>query len=182
MFTHPCKPMAYRLLEGTGIKQRLVQRSARRQALGALLGGLFLLSLGSAQPAQAQGEVTFSAASLRGSYSYSNFVENVGSLGLITFDGKGALNAQIKVNTPSTSGGRTITPESGSGTYTVDPTGTGVATIQFTTLTATYDFVITKVAERRRNDQPLAQQVFAVDRAGGLAGQLVAPFWNRISD
>ena len=96
MFTHPCKPMAYRLLEGTGIKQRLVQRSARRQALGALLGGLFLLSLGSAQPAQAQGEVTFSAASLRGSYSYSNFVENVGSLGLITFDGKGALNAQIK--------------------------------------------------------------------------------------
>jgi len=182
MSTRPRTPMAHWSVEDTSIKHLPMRRSARRQALGVLLGGLFLLGLGTPHPVQAQGKGTFSTASLRGTYAYVNFVENVGSLGLLTFDGNGALTAELKVNTPSASGGRTVTPESGSGTYSVDPSGTGVATIQFTTATTTYDFVITKVAEQGHEDQALAKEVFAVSRTGGLSGQLVSPFWKRISD
>jgi len=145
---------------------------------------LLLLSLCAPYQVRAAGQphnqVTFSTASLQGTYAYTNDVENVGSVGLITFDGNGGVSANIKVNTPNGTGGRTTTSESGSGTYSVDPTGTGVATVQFTsstTITATYDFVITKVAKRA-----LAEEVFAVDEAGGLTGQLVAPYWKRISD
>ena len=185
MSTHPHTPTAHRFFENTGVKHLPMQRSARRQALGALLGGLFLLSLGAPQSAQAQGEVTFTTASLQGTYAYVNNVGDVGSLGLIIFDGNGGTTAQLKVNQPGTAtGGRTITPLSGSGTYTVDPTGIGVVTIQFDGVTgpSVYDFVITKVAKQSRNTQALAEDVFAVSREGGLSGQLVAPMWKRISD
>ena len=45
--------MAYRLVEDTGVKHLPMRHSARRQALGVLLGGLFLLSLGAPQAVQA---------------------------------------------------------------------------------------------------------------------------------
>jgi hypothetical protein len=46
--------------------------------------------------------------------------------------------------------------------------------------------VITKVANQEMakqdsGDQALATEVFAVNEAGGLSGQLVAPFWKRIN-
>jgi hypothetical protein len=185
MSTYPHTPMAYQFVEDTGVKHLPMQRSERRQALGALLGGLFLFSLGVPHPAQAQGEVTFTTASLQGTYAYVNNVGDVGSLGLIIFDGNGGTTAQIKVNQSGTAtGSRTIAALSGPGTYTVDPTGTGVVTIQFEGVTgpSVYDFVITKVAKQSRNTQALAEDVFAVSRAGGLSGQLVAPMWKRISD
>ena len=106
---------------------------------------------------------------------------NVGSLGLITFDGAGELTAEIKVVCRMRRG-RTVVPTSGSGSFTVDPAGTGVATVEFSTGTTTYDFVITQVAGQGQGDQGLATEVFAVARAGGLAGQLIAPMWKRISD
>lgn len=127
--------------------------------------------------------MTFTTPSLQGTYAYINNVENVGSVGLINFDGSGGITAEIKVNTPDpTTGGRTVTPTSGSGTYTLDPSGTGVATIKFDVSASptTYDFVITKVAKQK--GQGLAEDVFAVSRTGGLSGQLIAPMWKRISD
>jgi hypothetical protein len=63
----------------------------------------------------------------------------------------------------------------------VDAAGTGVATIAFTTGAATYDLVITAVADKGHGDR-LATEVFAAARVGGLAGQLIAPTWKRIAD
>lgn len=180
MSTHPHTLMARRFVEDTGAKHMTLRRSTIRQTLGALVGGLVLLSLGVPHPVQAQG--TFTTASLQGTYAYVNNTVNVGSLGLITFDGAGELTAEIKVNLPDETGGRTVVPTSGSGSYTVDPAGTGVATVEFSTGTTTYDFVITQVAGQGQGDRGLATEVFAVARAGGLAGQLIAPMWKRISD
>jgi hypothetical protein len=171
--------MARRFIEGTRATTLTRRRAARRQALGALLGGLVLLSLAVPHPGQAQ--ELFTTASLHGTYAYVNNTANVGSVGLITFDGAGDLTAEIKVNLPDEMGGRTVVPTSGPGTYTVDAAGTGVATIAFTVGAATYDLVITAVAEKGHGDQ-LATEVFAVARAGGLAGQLIAPTWKRIAD
>jgi len=72
------------------------------------------------------------------------------------------------------------------GTYTVNPDGTGVATFAFKFAdgnpigTEEFDFVISAATKNGRN--LLATQVFAADRSGGLAGQLVAPTWSRVSD
>jgi hypothetical protein len=68
------------------------------------------------------------------------------------------------------------------GIYSVQSDGTGVATIDFPEPTGpvTYDFVIVE-ANRRRPD-PLAIEVFAAGRSGGLVGQLIAPTWTRIFD
>ena len=151
-----------------------------RRSLGVLLGGLCLLSLGALHPVSAQG--TFTTASLHGTYAYVNNTADVGSLGLIIFDGKGALTTDIKVNLSDGMGGRTVVPDSGPGTYTVDAAGTGVATIEFSTGATTYDFVITRVARKGQDDRGLATEVFAVARTGGLAGQLIAPTWKRLSD
>jgi hypothetical protein len=151
-----------------------------RPSLGILLGGLCLLSLCTPPPVQAQ--ETFTTASLQGTYAYVNNTADVGSLGLITFDGEGALTTDIKVNLSDGMGGRTVVATSGPGTYTVDAAGTGVATIEFSTGTTTYDFVITRVAGKGQGDRGLATEVFAVARTGGLAGQLIAPTWKRISD
>jgi hypothetical protein len=54
MSTQPPTSMARRFIEGTGAKNMPLRRSAMRQALGALLGGLVLLSLGVPHPVQAQ--------------------------------------------------------------------------------------------------------------------------------
>jgi hypothetical protein len=162
-----------------------VQRSRRRRALGVLLGGLLLFGLGVPRTVQAQ-SVTFTTASLQGTYAYVDNVGMVGSVGLIAFDGHGRAVVQIKVNQPDVAtGDRTTVSLDGSGTYTVDSTGTGVAEVQFDSVPgqSTYDFVITGTADRRGfSGQPLAREVFAVSRTEGLAGQLVAPSWKRISD
>ena len=57
MSTRPHTPMAYRLSEDTGVKHLPMRRSGRRQALGLLLGGLFLLGLGAPHPVQAREKV-----------------------------------------------------------------------------------------------------------------------------
>jgi hypothetical protein len=55
MSSQPHTPMARQVVEGTSAPHRPRRRSAARQALGALLGGLALLSLGAPHPVQGQG-------------------------------------------------------------------------------------------------------------------------------
>ncbi len=55
MSTQPNTPMARHVVEGTRAKNMSLRVPALRQALGALLGGLVLLSLGAPHPVQAQG-------------------------------------------------------------------------------------------------------------------------------
>jgi hypothetical protein len=134
--------------------------------------------------------VTFTTANLQGTYAYIDNVGMVGSLGLITFDGHGGTGVQMKVSQwgTTTTGDRTTISLNGSGTYTVDPTGTGVAMIQFESVPGqtTYDFVITEIANKRGfSGQPLAREVFAVSRTEEIAPQFAAPSmpsWKRISD
>jgi hypothetical protein len=135
-------------------------------------------------------QATFGLASLRGTYSYVNIAENIASFGLITFDGNGKLSAKLRINRPVPTGGRTVVAVSQSGTYTVDPDGHGVATIQFPGVPepTVYDFLITRTAappantRKGRPHQSLATEVFSVNRSGGLNGQVVAPTWTRRAD
>jgi hypothetical protein len=80
----------------------------------------------------------------------------------------------------------------GTGTYTVERTGTGTAIIQFDGIAETpYDFVITQ-SEKIENSGPhpfeekenflRATEVFAVSRNVGLNGQLVTPTWTKQVD
>jgi len=160
-----------------------------RNALNALAGFTLALGICAAQSSRAD-DGTFTVASLQGGYAYVNNSEGVASFGPMTFDGKGGVTLADKVNLPCASSGpscnRTIVDIVGVGTYTVGPDGTGVATFAFKNADGTnidtedYDFVIT--AAIRNGRKLLATQVFAADRSGGLAGQLVAPTWSRVSD
>jgi len=49
-------------------------------------------------------------------------------------------------------------------------------------LESAYDFVITQLGSEGKGAPVLAAEVFAVLRAGGIKGQLVAPVWKRRSD
>jgi hypothetical protein len=153
-----------------------------------LAGVLFILGICAAQSVMADGNRTFTNASLEGTYAYTNNVSGVASLGPITFDGHGGLTAKIKVNLPCDGAQepgcpRTITDlAEADGEYTVAPDGTGVATINFADPTGptTYDFIIT--GTKKQGDKLLATHVFSASQNGGLGGQLVAPTWSRIGD
>ena len=172
------KPIVCRFVEEKGARMRL--------SLGALMGCLFLLSMFAPQPVQAMG--TFTTASLQGTYAYVNNTADVASLGLITFDGSGALTVVLKVNRPdpSVSGGRTVLDLSGTGTYAVEAAGTGVATFTLKNAagevmgTFTYDFVIVQITKKGKDN--VATEVFTVGQRGGIKGQLIAPTWKRRSD
>jgi hypothetical protein len=148
-------------------------------------------------PSHAQ--TAFSNASLQGTYSLYNTAGDIGSWGLVTFDGDNEWTLASTGNLPDGMGGRiNVSFSTFPGTYVVNPDGTGVATIQFVgALSAVnYDFVISEVQESsddgppcgragghdHDDDHALATEVSAVLREGGVAGQLVAPVFKRISD
>ena len=62
-----------------------------------LAGVLCILGICAVQAVLAEGQETFTNASLQGTYAYANSVSGVASLGPITFDGHGRLTAKIKV-------------------------------------------------------------------------------------
>jgi hypothetical protein len=158
-----------------------------RNSLNVLAGLTLVLGICAAQPTQAAG--IFTAASIKGSYAYANNTEGVASFGPMSFDGRGGVTLAIKANLPCAKLGpsckRTIVDVTGVGTYTVASDGTGSAT--FTLKIAgkiigkeKYDFVISGATLKGAILQ--ATQLFAADETGGLAGQLVAPTWSRVSD
>ena len=142
-----------------------------------------------AQSAKAD-DGTFTVASLQGRYAYVNNTEGVASFGPMSFDGRGGVTLSETVNLPCANPGqscdRTIDNITATGTYTVNSDGTGLATFAFKFADGTpigteeYDFIIN--AASRKGTNLLATQVFAADRTGGLAGQLVAPTWSRVSN
>jgi hypothetical protein len=162
----------------------------KRNPVKALAGALFVLGLCATQVARAEQKMNFSLESLQGSYAYVNNNSGVASFGPMLFDGQGGVTLQDKVNLPCSASevgcSRSLTELTGEGTYTVNPDGTGVATITFTDSDGTvrppdvYDFMISETS--KKGETLLATEVFAADRFGGLAGQLVAPTWTRISD
>jgi hypothetical protein len=160
-----------------------------RTALNALAGVTLALGICAAASARAN-DGAFTVSSLQGRYAYVNNTEGVASFGPMSFDGRGGVTLSETINLPCANPGqtcdRTIADVKATGTYTVNSDGTGVATFAFRFADGTpigteeYDFVIT--AATRRLEKLLATQVFAADRSGGLAGQLVAPTWSRVSD
>jgi len=160
-----------------------------RTALNALAGVTLALGICGAQYTWAD-DGTFTVASLQGRYAYVNNTEGVASLGPMSFNGRGGVTLSETTNLPCANPGptcdRTINDIIATGTYTVNSDGTGVATFAFKFANGTpigtevFDFVIS--AATRKGTNLLATQVFAADRSGGLAGQLVAPTWSRVSD
>ena len=161
-----------------------------RKLVHALVGVLGVLGLCAAPLALADEEGPFTIASLQGRYAYVNNNSGVASFGPMLFDGNGGLTLKDKANLPCSepapSCARDMVDLTGDGTYTVNPDGTGAATITFTFSdgtvfsTDTFDFMISGTTKQGKT--LLATQVFAADQAGGLAGQLVAPTWTRISN
>jgi hypothetical protein len=157
--------------------------------LNTLTGVTLALGICAVQPAWG-GDGTFTAASLQGHYAYVNKTEGVASFGPMSFDGKGGVVLSEKVNLPCANPGqscaRTIDDITATGTYEVNSDGTGVAKFAFRFVnggpigTEKFDFVIT--AATKTETSLLATHVFAADETGGLAGQLVAPTWSRVSD
>jgi hypothetical protein len=164
-------------------------QSMRVMALRVLAYLVFALCVFASLPAMADGRESstmFTNNSLQGRYAYVNNTGNVASLGPINFDGHGRLRLQIVTNvpcvTPAPGCSRVIGSFDVSGVYSVQNDGTGVATINFPSPTGpvTYDFMIAEA--NRKGPYPLATEVFAAGRSGGLAGQLIAPTWTRIFD
>ena len=164
-------------------------QSIRATALTLLTCSAFALCVFVGQPAVADGRgkvTTFTNGSLQGRYAYINNTGDVASLGPISFNGHGGLNLQLVTNTPCESPApgcsRGIGGFDVSGTYSVQSDGTGVATINFPQPTGpvTYDFVIVEAG--KGGSYPLAIEIFAAGRSGGLAGQLIAPTWTRLFD
>ena len=166
------------------------QSTHRRTLLHALVGVLVVLGICATPFVRADDDGPFTMASLRGSYAYVNNNGGVASFGPMRFDGQGGLTLKDRVNLPCSepapSCARVITDLTGDGTYTVNPDGTGTATITFTLSdgtvfsTDTFDLMISETTKKGKT--LLATQVFAASQAGGLAGQLVAPTWTRIAD
>jgi hypothetical protein len=166
------------------------QSTQTRLPVKALTGVLLVLGLFAPQGARAEEKRAFTLESLQGSYAYVNNTGGVASFGPLLFDGQGGLTLKDKVNLPCAAPGvgcsRSLAELTGEGTYTMNPDGTGVATITFTESNGTvrpadvFDFMIS--GSTKKGKIFLATQVFAADRAGGLAGQLVAPTWTRLSD
>jgi hypothetical protein len=169
----------------------------KRNPVKALTGALFVLTLCAAHVARAgeesffpDDESFFTLESLQGNYAYVNNTAGVASFGPMLFDGRGGVTLEDKVNlpcsTPNVGCSRILSQLTGVGSYTVNSDGTGVATITFTESNGTtrppdvFDFMISETT--KKGDILLATQVFSADRSGGLAGQLVAPTWTRISE
>ena len=160
-----------------------------RTALNALVGVTLALGICAAHSGRAD-DGSFTVASLQGHYAYVNNTEGVASFGPMNFDGSGGVTLSETVNLPCANPGqtcdRTIADVIATGTYTVNSDGTGVATFAFKFADGTpigtevYDFIIDAVT--RKGTNLLGTQVFAADRLGGLAGQLAAPTWSRVSD
>src|SRR5262245_32878861 len=137
------------------------QSTQTRKPLTALMGVLFVLGICAPQFALAEENMTFTLESLQGSYAYVNNTGGVASFGPMLFNGKGGVTLKDKVNlpcaSPSVGCSRSLADLTGKGTYTVNPDGTGVATITFTESNGTirnpdvFDFMISEATKKGKH-------------------------------
>ena len=91
---------------------------------------LLLVSINVVQ-AKSSNTAPFGLSSLQGTYAYYNKGEDVVSLGVWTFDGKGGATLKFKFSRPNTRNGRFVVFVLGTGRYDVDAIGQGVVTLKF---------------------------------------------------
>jgi hypothetical protein len=165
--------------------QKMRKQSTRTMNLFTVLAGsAFVLTAGMGHGALAQTAETdqgFNTASLQGTYIYVNSNSDVASFGAVTFNGNGEVNMDLEISLPcadpSPNCSRNVVDSVGSGTYSVEPDGTGLATVGLSTGEAAYSFIISEFT--MIGGQPVATKISAVGRTGGLAGQVIAPTWTR---
>jgi hypothetical protein len=162
--------------------------TTRRKFVSVLVA--LTAGLASAATVQAQQAGTDTVAapytleSLEGNYALvGTFGDHLAqSQGVFNIDGRGHLTAVQLVNAPSSTGQRTLISITVSGTYTVNPNGTGVLVLTLTlpnsggTATVTQDLLITKAQEIDR--EKLATEWVSMQRevalgVGGANGTLV---------
>jgi hypothetical protein len=131
-----------------------IRGAARFQSLLLLFGFLGTVSQLSAAQAdhnEMDAHIKYDLGSLCGNYgivgAYSGGIAR--ALGTQTMDGHGKLTASAIINEPGPNNTRIITPLNLSGTYTVNPDGTGSMALTITlqggtTVNVTEDFVITR--------------------------------------
>ncbi len=153
---------------------------------------LLLVSISVVQ-AKSSNTAPFGLSSLQGTYAYYNKGEDVVSLGVWTFDGKGGATLKFKFSRPNTRNGRFVVFVLGTGRYDVDAIGQGVVTLKFKvedkkekdTLHkgVKFYFVITKTSDAAGATYPkLAIEVESFMSEAGFNNQAISPIWVRTSD
>jgi len=100
------------------------------------------------------------------------------SVGTVTYDGEGGVTRSLVVNAPDGNGGRRRLLFEGTGTYTVNPDGTGVVFLTnvingTSTIEVTIDFVIQESLAVGKGGQRRATKLFGIQREGGTTVSLV---------
>jgi hypothetical protein len=127
---------------------------------------------------------SFGVASLKGAYAYSNRLSDVGSYGIMEFDGKGSVTMDdLRVNRPLSA---TMTREivsigPATGNYTIEADGSGKVFLDFATQPEPlgYEFVVVESGKVSIGVK-VAKEVDAFLTTPGLDGQLVAPTFSKI--
>jgi len=168
-----------RLGLGRGLEKFLVSATV----CCAVIAGFALVTR---QDAAASGRPGFGPASLRGSYALrgAGGPNEAASVGVTTFDGAGMATRSLILNSALPPDSRQLIPITSTGTYEVNPDGTGTAIFDNllpngSTTTFSFDFVITRALEGTSRDSfvwrnaLVANEVFMVQREPGIAAQLV---------
>ena len=164
-------------------------------ALSSLAGGLAgALAFFGTSTVSAAARPGFTNASLSGSYALrgTGGANEAASVGVTVFDGAGRATRSLVLNQAAPEGRQVIAITS-TGTYTVNPDGTGTAVLANTlpggsSVTFSFDFVITQVTDTvpRRpllwRESLLATEVFLMQREPGIAAQLVTFELTRLGD
>ena len=133
----------------------------------------------------------FTLASLKGTYSYANQEANIGSYGIMYFDGRGGVTTpELRANTPTPDNTRVLVSlGSGVGVYDIGSNGNGTVFLTFPDSPSLsqldYEFVVTKSSGSTDETLPNNKVKMVYDMTGflmtgGLDGQLVVPYWSRI--
>lgn len=130
----------------------------------------------------------FSNAHLRGTYAFATAggSPTEATLGYLTADGNGRVtSATLRLNVPTSvlvpgATGRSVVPATGSGTYTLNPDGTGTAAATVNTaagtLTRNFELIVSA------SEGNLATEILAGQRESTLAGGLGYYILKRVSD
>jgi hypothetical protein len=109
-----------------------------------------------AQDAAVGRHQAYNVSSIHGDYAVVTHYGSNFALGIGTehFDGAGNLQGTLLLNRPTATGARELVALTSTGTYTVNPDGTGILFLEVTlpdgtTKTATEDFVITRTERIR---------------------------------